>query len=242
MVQETIAEPTLTDTEYQGFMHNATTRAGRLALWITNLGAGLRDYFGSRGRRRNEPVNDRAGLKRFLETRASYVAQTSLYSYLRTRAGVLYPQLFVDDAFIRLVNIAKWHVWLACLSDLSIYAGGLLVQRSRVPPSEVGAFMKELVETILHDTGTPAEAGEDFSAHAARVPARLASCDWGGVSDDETSFSESPAALVRWAPIVENLKELDEEIVKNSVRFRWQEIRRDLRRNLDAGAVLRSAR
>jgi hypothetical protein len=47
---------------------------------------------------------------------------------------------------------------------------------------------------------------------------------------------------VRWAPIVENLKELDEEIVKNSVRFRWQEIRRDLRRNLDAGAVLRSAR
>jgi hypothetical protein len=41
--------------------------------------------------------------------------------------------------------------------------------------------------------------------------------------------------------VIENLKELDEEIVRNSVRFRWQEIRRDLRRNLNAEAVLRAA-
>lgn len=222
-------------------MHNESTRTGRFAVWIFNLWGGLRDYFGSLGRRRNEPVNDRAALRRFLETRASYMAQTSLYGYLRTRAGMLYPQLFDDDVFVHSINIAKWHVWLACLSDLSIYAGGLLAQRSRVSPSEVGTIMQELVATILHDTGAPADAGEDFSAHAARVQARLAGCDWDRVGDDETPFSESPAALVRWAPIVENLKELDEAIVKNSVRFRWQEIRRDLRRHLDAGAVLRSA-
>jgi len=242
MVQETTAQSALTGKEYQRFMHNETTRAGRLTLWILNLGTGLRDYFGSLGRRRNEPVNDRTALRRFLETRASYVAQASLYGYLRTRAGVLYPQLFIDDAFIRLVNIAKWHVWLACLSDLSVFAGGLLAQRSEATPSEVSVLLEKLVAEILNDTGTPAEAGGEYHGHAERVRARLASCDWDQVNDDETPFAESPAALVRWAPIVENLKELDEEIVKNSVRFRWQEIRRDLRRNLDARAVLRSAR
>ena len=241
MVQETTAQSALTGKEYQRFMHNETTRASRLAIWIFNLRGALRDYFGSLGRRRNEPVNDRAGLRRFLDTRASFVAQTSLYGYLRTRAGMIYPQLFDDDAFIHSINIAKWHIWLACLSDLSIYAGGLLAQRSRVSSPEIGALMKELVATILSETGTPADAGEDFSAHAARVQARLAGCDWDRLSDDETPFSESPTALIRWAPIVDNLKELDEAIVRNSVRFRWQEIRRDLRRNLDAEAVLRSA-
>jgi len=222
-------------------MHNETTRAGRFAIRVFNLWGALRDYFGSRNRRRNEPVSDRAGLRRFLETRASYMAQTSLYGYLRTRAGMIYPQLFDDDVFVHSINIAKWHVWLACLSDLSIYAGGLLAQRSRASSPEVGELMKELVAAILHDTGNPADAGGDFSAHAARVQARLAGCDWDGVGDDETPFSESPAALVRWAPVVDNLKELDEAIVRNSVRFRWQEIRRDLRNHLDAEAVLRSA-
>jgi len=169
------------------------------------------------------------------------VAQTSLYGYLRTRAGMIYPQLFDNDEYVQSINIAKWQLWLACLSDLSIYAGGLLAKRSQKSSSEIGALMQELVATILHDTGTPADAGEEFSAHAARVQARLAGCDWDRVSDDETPFSESPTALIRWAPVVDNLKELDEEIVRNSVRFRWQEIRRALRDNLDAEAVLRSA-
>jgi len=233
--------PAISNPGYQDFMQNETTRAGQVAIWLFKLRGALSDYFGSFGRRRNEPVNDRAGLRRFLETRASYVAQTSLYGYLRTRAGMIYPQLFDDDVFVHSINIAKWHIWLACLSDLSIYAGGLLAGRTQASSTEVGTLMKKLVASILIDSGTPADAGEDFPAHVARVQARLAGCDWDRVSDDETAFSESPTALVRWAPIVDNLKELDEAIVRNSVRFRWQEIRRNLRSNLDAEAILRSA-
>ena len=48
-------------------------------------------------------------------------------------------------------------------------------------------------------------------------------------------------ALVEWAPIGDELKQYDAEIVRGSVRFRWQEVRRDLRRDLDAEAVLASA-
>lgn len=221
-------------------MNNQTTPIDRLAGWTRGLWDALRDYFGSRGRRREEPVNDRASLRRFLETRASYVAQTSLYGYLRTRAGMVYPQLFDDDAFVRSINIAKWHIWLACLSDLSVYAGGLLARHPQAAASAVGTLMRELVNAILEDAGTPDDAGDEFGAHAERVRARLAGCDWAEVTDDEAAFSASPTALIRWAPVVENLKELDEGIVRNSVRFRWQEIRRSLRRNLDAEAVLRA--
>lgn len=221
-------------------MRNDITRAARLSNWTAELWRGLCDYFGSLGRRRIEPIIDSTALRDFLETRASYVAQTSLYGYLRTRAGQLYPQLFDNDEYVQSINVAKWYMWLACLSDLAVYAGGLLNQRSKLSSDKIGMLMQGLVTGILENTGTPAEAGEDFAGQAERVRARVAGCNWVDVCDDETSFSESPTALVRWAPIVDTLKELDEEIVKNSVRFRWQEVRRDLREHLDADAVLRS--
>lgn len=220
-------------------MTEQTPRLSRLAERMRELWQGLHDYFGALGRRREEPVNDRASLRRFLETRASYVAQTSLYGYLRTRAGMIYPQLFDNDEFVRSINIAKWHVWLACLSDLSVYAGGLIARQTAAGAPAVGALMQEVVEAILRETGTPPDAGPEFGRHANQVRARLAQCDWTEVPDDETAFTASPTALIRWAPIVENLKELDEGIVRNSVRFRWQEVRRRLRHGLDADGILR---
>jgi hypothetical protein len=191
-------------------------------------------------RGRNTPITDRDGLQRFLETRANFVAQASLYGYLRTRAGMRFPELFSDDVFVRSINIAKWQLWLACLADIAVYAGGLVASRTGARPETVGELMRGAVEGILAATGMPADAGEQFEAGAQRVRARIALCDWSSVADDETAFSESPAALVRHAPIVDELKQLDEPIVRNSVRFRWQEVRRELRTCLDAGAVLRS--
>ena len=198
-----------------------------------------RAYLGF-GRRRQEPVDDYASLRRFLDTRASFVAQTSLYGYMRTRAGMRYPELFDDDIFVNALNIAKWHTWLECLADIAVYAGGLLVRERPEAAEQVTRVMRELVGDILRETGVPAEAGDEFAAHADQVRERIAHCDWTAVPDGEEAFTGSPAALVRWSPIVDELKQLDEEIVMNSVRFRWQGVRRDLRMLLDAGLILRA--
>jgi len=198
----------------------------------------LREYLGLDRWRRQEPVNDRESLKRFLNTRASYVAQFSLYGYLRTRAGMRYPELFDDDGFVRSINIAKWQIWLACLSDIAVYSGGLLMRHPAATEAAVAATMRDVVGEILEETGVPGEAGSDFAASAEGVRQRLAACDWHRVRDDDTPFTASPPALVKWAPVVEDLKQLDEEIVRNSIRFRWQKVRHDLRSQLDAGAVL----
>lgn len=197
----------------------------------------LRDYVGA-GRKRQEPIRDRAGLARFLESRASFIAQTSLYGYLRTRAGARYPELFDNDPFVAGVNIAKWQVWLACLSDLATYAGGMLAREPGASPERVGALMRSLVDDILQATGQPADAGPDFALHGQAVRDRLAGCDWAAVADGEEAFAESPDAVVRWAPVVDAFKQLDEGIVKNSVRFRWQEVRRELRRHLVPGELV----
>jgi len=193
------------------------------------------------GRRSTEPIRDTAALRGFLHTRASFVAQMTLYGYLRTRAGVRFPELFDDDQFIVSTNIARWHVWLACLSDLSVYAGGMVRHNSGASDADVGRLMQRLVEEILAENGTPEEAGPEYSDHADRVRTRLALCNWSVQTDGDAPFVESPTALVRWAPIVDELKALDEDIVRNSVRFRWHEIRRQLRRALDAESVMSAA-
>lgn len=210
-----------------------------VAASATLLKTLLRYLGGARWGRRDRIVA-REDLQRFLETRANFVTQTSLYGYLRTRAGTRFPELFSDDAFVHSINIAKWQLWLACLADIAVYAGGLVARRSGARPEVVGELMRSVVDGVLAATGVPADAGSEFEAGAQRVRARIALCDWSSVADDETAFSESPTALVRHAPIVDELKQLDEPIVRNSVRFRWQEVRRDLRRDLDAGAVLGS--
>lgn len=194
----------------------------------------LRAWF--RRWRRAEPIVDARTLRHFLQTRASHVAQMTLYGYLRTRAGTRFPELFDNDEFIVSMNIAKWHVWLACLSDLAVFAGTALRRTGAGSPGEVRAVVCSLVDEILQETGIPGDAGPEFAAHAQRVRARLALCDWSGSDDD--AFAESPTALVYWAPIVDDLKALDEQIVRNSIRYRWVEVRRELHRNLDAAAVL----
>lgn len=198
----------------------------------------LGEYFKIGHWRKQEPVADGETLKAFLNTRASYVGQYSLYSYLRTRAGTRYPELFDDDVFVVSINIAKWHVWLACLSDLVVYAGGLIYRQADADSDTVSKLMTQLVDEILDETGIPEEAGGEFAAHAGEVRKRIANCNWANVTDDEGPFTASPDALIKWAPVVEDLKELDEEIVRNSIRFRWQKVRRDLREALDSSAVL----
>ena len=198
----------------------------------------LAEYLGAGAAGRRRTIADLAALQHFLDTRASLVAQTTLYGYLRTRSGTRYPVLFENDAFVVSINHAKWQMWLACLSDLSVFAGGLLARRSQAGPAAAGAAVRRTVEAILERTGTPDDSGPLFADGAQAVRDRLSRCDWRAVDDDESEFSASPEALVRHAPIIPELMALDEEIVRNSVRFRWQEVRRELRANLDANMAL----
>jgi hypothetical protein len=185
-----------------------------------------------------ELIDSPEALARFLEQRASFVAQTSLYGYLRTRAGMRYPELFNDDPFIEAINIAKWHVWLDCLSDLAAFAGSRLAQQAPREMARTAQMVVEVVDDVLARAGTPLEAGSEYAAHAARVRHRIARSDWLSIGTDEAAFTESPAGLVRWAPVMEELKQLDEEIVRNSVRFRWQQVRRDFAQLLVLERVL----
>ena len=53
--------------------------------------------------------------------------------------------------------------------------------------------------------------------------------DWGSIATGPAAFQSSSDAVFRWAPIADELKCDDEEIVRNSIHLRWIGVRRDLK-------------
>ena len=76
-------------------------------------------------------------LAEFVQTRSAYVAQTSLYGYLKTRMGTRFRQVFEDDKFLPSINKAKWQTYGACLSDLTVFAAALTGVENRLGTNEI---------------------------------------------------------------------------------------------------------
>ena len=194
-------------------------------------------------RRESAPLDSLSGLCRFVSTRAAFIAQKTLYGYLKTRMGTRYPSMFEDDVFVQSINAAKLNVYVACLSDLAIFAVKHALRDAPVGEGVDDELRRRLAlrcfERGLADNAEEARGAAGFSpAEAvAAFERRLAFWDWHDGPSGTDIFAESPAALVRWAPIAPELKKYDEEIVRNSVKFAWREVRRQFEKRVDGDAL-----
>ena len=187
--------------------------------------------------KRLEPVNSSKAFGEFLATRSAFVAQKTLYGYVKTRMGMKYPEMFQDDIFIESLNIGKWQIYAACLSDLAIFMAAQVYARNGDPREASAIAGRYYADAITHrfqDAEFTGDAEELIEAFRNR----LALVDWAYAIEAEGAFKESPKALVRWAPIDDELKKYDREIVENSIRFQWQRIRSDFRKAFDIDAFL----
>ncbi len=191
----------------------------------------LRDFFrGTQEGLRADQIDTEAGIVDFIATRAAHVAQTSLYGYLRTRMGTREREIFQDEAFAEPLRKARQTMLMLCLSDLTVFAASL-VEANQVELSKrwyraaAPAADPELSEAVLDDG-------------FAEFETRLREVDWANAAQREGAFTESPKGLVAAAPVVDDFKELDAEIVTNSVRFRWTDVRRQLRERINPQAFL----
>ena len=60
-------------------------------------------------------------IEEFIQTKSAWVAQVTLYSYLKTRMGTRYVLHFDNDEFMKSVNLAKWNIYAVALQDLTFY-------------------------------------------------------------------------------------------------------------------------
>jgi hypothetical protein len=143
-------------------------------------------------RRDSGPIDSVEALAGFVSTRAAFVAQKTLYGYLKTRMGTRYPRMFEDDALIASIDIAKLQVYAACLSDLAIFVASrarddAVAQAGTCPGADTGpevcrALALRCFRRGLDDNAGQADAVAAFSAEEAIAlfERRLAFWDWAG--------------------------------------------------------------
>lgn len=183
------------------------------------------------------PIARMPQLVEFVSTRSAYVAQTSLFGYLKTRMGREYVKIFNDDRFLPSIERAKWEIYAACLSDLSVYATSLVSERGGLEPDGAVSLARHLHSTCVDDTFKGEFAESIRSEALSGFEGRSGSTIWANAVVGEAAFSLSPAALADASPVSEEYRELDREIVKNSIRLRWGDVRNQLRKRLDGKAL-----
>lgn len=188
-------------------------------------------------RRDNAPIDSVERLERFVATRAAFVAQKCLYGYLQTRIGTRYPKVFEDSVFVESINIAKFHVFEACLSDLGIYATALASNGWPVDDETRRRLALRCFQRGMRDNDTDVPPAFSVDAAETQFLQRLGTTPWAGRALHRDNFERSPEALLKWAPIAPELKAEDEEIVRNSIRFAWRDIREQLQKRLNKDAL-----
>jgi len=188
--------------------------------------------------RREPPLLNVEQLVKYVETRSKFVAQTTLFGYVKTRAGTRYVSLYEDPLFAKSVNIAKWEIYLACLCDLATWASANLGQRAMARPGEQEALAIHIVDSAVMAEEIPEERPRGFGDIREAYAGRARSTAWNQIEPGDGLFENSLSALVEWAPIADELKLFDVEIVKNSMRFKWKKVRDQMNELLDAESVL----
>ena len=176
-------------------------------------------------------------LVEFTETRSKFVSQITLFGYVKTRAGTRYGSLMEDDTFANSVNIAKWEIYLACLCDLAAYTAARVGRGQSAAQSEICALAIHLVDSATINEEIPVERPQGFDDIRSGFAARANATNWSDDMIGEAAFQGSLSALVEWAPIADELKLNDVDIVKNSMRFRWKKVRDQFETLVDADAV-----
>ena len=200
---------------------------------LNSMSRGLRDLLPNMGAR--EPIRTQAQLAEFLGERAAYVAQTSLYGYLKTRMGTQYAQIFQDPSFQPALTTAREAAFFGCLADLVIHATAILRSNGGLTEPQAGDMARDLFRQAA--SHALRELDCDIAPALTEFAARVTELDWESASDPRVTFQSSEQVLAAAAPVIDSYREADREIIENSVKFRWIDIRRQLGERLDAKAV-----
>ena len=170
---------------------------------------------------RNNRIDDIETLRSFISSRSSYMAQVSLYGYLKARAGTRYVSLIKDPLFASSMKTARDQIFFACLMDLTLYVLKTIHARKKQNFQNLDLFSRRFfIQTLAKAPEEVFESLErdevilEFEKHLSRH-------NWSSTDASHESFSGSRSALLKWAPVVEEFKIQDEEIVSNSIHFKW---------------------
>ena len=161
-------------------------------------------------------INSEIELKNFIQERSAHVTQTTLYGYIKTRIGTRYPIMLEDDKFSNSINIAKWNIYVIAIADCTFYTYSYLYDKKNFRNFNVEKVYLDILETERNN-GLNEKV---FINAKSMFNERVQKINWN-TFHSEKPFQQSSLALYKWSPIADELKELDKEIVLNSIKLKW---------------------
>ena len=162
-------------------------------------------------------------LEEFIQTKSAWVTQVTLYNYLKTRMGTRYVLHFENDVFMGSVNLAKWNIYSASLQDLTFFTFSYLKVNFNFQDINMA---KEIFNKILDDEISNKMPLDIIEVARKSFDERLEKINWDDYYQD-LPFNPSALSLYKWAPIAEELKKLDRQIVLNSMILKWDIIKKE---------------
>ena len=162
-------------------------------------------------------------LEEFIQTKSAWVTQVTLYNYLKTRMGTRYVLHFENDVFMGSVNLAKWNIYSVSLQDLTFFTFSYLNVNFNF--QEISKA-KEIFNKILDDEISNKMPLDIIETARKSFDERLKKINWNEYYQD-LPFNPSALSLYKWAPIAEELKTLDRQIVLNSMILKWDIIKKE---------------
>jgi len=161
-------------------------------------------------------IKSKSDLQKFIQQRSAHVTQTTLYGYLKTRIGVKYTAMVEDEVFSKSINIAKWNIYMTAIADCAFYTFSYLISEKNLKENDC----KEIYLDIIEKEKANGLSDEVHLKAKNEFLIRYDKVDFHKYYLDNP-FKESCLALYNWAPIADELKTLDKEIVLNSMRLKW---------------------
>jgi len=161
-------------------------------------------------------INSKEDLKNFIQERSAHVTQTTLYGYIKTRIGTRYAMMFEDEIFSKSINLAKWNIYMAAISDCTLYVFSYLIDKKNLKQNDALEIFIEIIQNEKNN-GLDEKLFENTKIEFNQ---RLKEIHWTNYHQNNP-FKNSSLALYKWSPIADNLKVLDKEIVLNSIKLKW---------------------
>jgi hypothetical protein len=174
------------------------------------------------GEKKLENIQD---IENFTKKRSAHITQSTLYGYLRTRIGVRYVSMFQDEVFLKSINIARWNIFSVATQDLLNYIFSYLYVSQNFRDLDE---TKRIYKNILLEQTTHGLTNDIIEKSLVDYEKRFKEINWNNYHAQDP-FKDSSHALFYWSPIADELKELDKEIVINSMQLKWINIAEEFR-------------
>jgi len=163
------------------------------------------------------------GLQDYIQRKSAFITQQTLFGYLKTRIGTNYVKMYDNDDFVASIDIAKWNIYLVSIQDMLFFTLSYLYAKNRYQNTEDSRMLFERITYNELNNKEHPLPNDIYQKRLKQFEERIQTISWMTYYKDNP-FKTSSESLHYWAPIADELKNLDKEIVINSMQLKWKNI------------------